>query len=66
MNLTVHQHITIQQLRVNNITNSSVLQVGSAGSIRALSHAYEAPDSASGGLLAKSATLGLVPLPNPS
>ncbi|PZD93404.1 spore gernimation protein [Paenibacillus sambharensis] len=66
MNLTVHQHITIQQLRVDSVSNSSVLQVGSAGAIRALSQSYEAPIASSGGLLSKAATLGLVPLPNPS
>lgn len=40
MNLTVHQCINIQQLRVNAVTNSSVLQIGTAGEIRALSNIY--------------------------
>ncbi|GIP38122.1 hypothetical protein J31TS4_14020 [Paenibacillus sp. J31TS4] len=40
MNLTVHQTITIQTLRVEAVTNSSVLQIGSAGSIRSLSNQY--------------------------
>ena len=40
MNLTVHQQITIYQLRVDSVTDSSVLQVGTAGSIRSLSQLY--------------------------
>ncbi|MEX2461450.1 MAG: spore germination protein GerPB [Paenibacillaceae bacterium] len=40
MNLTIHQSIVIQQLRVNAVTNSSVLQIGSAGKISALSNLY--------------------------
>lgn len=40
MNLTVHQHITIQQLKVDGISNSSVLQIGSAGVIKNLSNLW--------------------------
>jgi spore germination protein PB len=40
MNLTIHQTIVIQQLRVDAVTNSSVLQIGSAGVIKALSNLY--------------------------
>jgi spore germination protein PB len=40
MNLTIHQSIVIQQLRVNAVTNSSVLQIGSAGMIKAVSNLY--------------------------
>lgn len=40
MNLTVHQCINIQQFRVGAVTNSSVLQIGTAGEIRALSNIY--------------------------
>lgn len=40
MNLTVHQQITIQQLRVDGISNSSVLQIGSAGVIKNLSNLW--------------------------
>ncbi|MBV6717057.1 spore germination protein GerPB [Paenibacillus chitinolyticus] len=40
MSWTIHQTITIHQLRVDAVSNSSVLQVGSAGSIRALSNQY--------------------------
>jgi spore germination protein PB len=67
MNLTVYQHITINQLRVDNVSNSSVLQVGSSGSIRALSQLYN-----TGGFtepvpaLGTESPLPFVPLPNPS
>jgi len=36
----VNQTITINQLRVDAVTNSSVLQIGSAGSIQSLSQLY--------------------------
>jgi spore germination protein PB len=63
MNLTIHQSIVIQQLRVNAITNSSVLQIGSSGMISALSNSYN-----TGGFtgpapsLVSSPTPSLVPL----
>ncbi|MCR8641202.1 spore germination protein GerPB [Paenibacillus sp. N1-5-1-14] len=40
MNLTVHQSITIHQLRVDAVTNSSVLQIGASGMIKAMSNLY--------------------------
>ena len=40
MNITVYQQITINTLRVNSISNSSVLQIGSSGSIQALANLY--------------------------
>ncbi|MFD2639419.1 spore germination protein GerPB [Piscibacillus salipiscarius] len=40
MGLTIHQQIYIQFLKVGSITNSSVLQVGSSGSIQAVANAY--------------------------
>ncbi|MGG1635775.1 spore germination protein GerPB [Paenibacillus sp. FSL K6-3182] len=67
MSLTIHQQITIHQLRVDSISNSSVLQVGSAGSIRSLSQLYN-----SGGFtepapeLSSDNPLSFVPLPNPT
>ncbi|OXM16772.1 spore germination protein GerPB [Paenibacillus herberti] len=70
MNLTVHQSITINQLRVDTVTNSSVLQIGSAGSIRPVSQLYN-----SGGFNKPAAqltseesanSLNFVPLPKPS
>ncbi|MBP1964706.1 spore germination protein GerPB [Paenibacillus aceris] len=40
MNMIIHQTIMIQQLKVNSVANSSVLQIGTAGSIRSLSNLY--------------------------
>jgi spore germination protein PB len=67
-NWTIYQQITIQQMRVQNVSNSSVLQVGSAGSIRSLSQLYN-----SGGftgpvpqLTGDNNPLSFVPLPNPN
>ncbi len=40
MNLYVQQSITIQFLKVNSVTNSSVLQIGSAGIIKPATNLY--------------------------
>ncbi|PWA09035.1 spore gernimation protein KA [Pueribacillus theae] len=40
MNLFVNQKIIIHELRVQGITNSSVLQIGSSGVIKPLSNLY--------------------------
>ncbi|MDR7074587.1 spore germination protein GerPB [Fictibacillus barbaricus] len=40
MNLFVSQTIVIQQLKVDGIQNSSVLQIGSAGMIQPISQLY--------------------------
>ncbi|MYL64673.1 spore gernimation protein [Bacillus hwajinpoensis] len=40
MNFFVNQNIVIHQLRVDGISNSSVLQIGSAGMIKPLSNLY--------------------------
>lgn len=40
MNITVHQSIHINILKVGSITNSSVLQIGSTGAIQANSELY--------------------------
>lgn len=40
MNLNVHQSITIHQLKIGGVTNSSVVQIGSAGVIKPLSNLY--------------------------
>lgn len=68
MSWTIHQTITIHQLRVDNVSNSSVLQVGSAGAIRSLSQLYNtggftepAPQLGGGG--GGDSPLSLVPLP---
>ncbi|OZU87964.1 spore gernimation protein KA [Virgibacillus indicus] len=40
MNITIHQSIQIHMIKVGSITNSSVLQIGSTGSIQAQSDIY--------------------------
>jgi spore germination protein PB len=59
MNLTIHQSIVIQQLKVNSVSNSSILQIGSAGVIRALSNLYN-----TGGFKEAAPQLGQAP-PSP-
>ncbi|WP_282941994.1 spore germination protein GerPB [Paenibacillus sp. RC67] len=68
MNLIVNQNIVIHQLRVDNVTNSSILQIGSAGMIKPLSNQYNTggfnkeavPQQVEAG-----ATPSLIPLPSP-
>jgi spore germination protein PB len=69
MTWNICQNITINYLRVDAVTNSSVLQIGSAGSIRALSQLYNtggftgpAPQLAE----AAATQLSLIRLPLPS
>ncbi|MCQ6560410.1 spore germination protein GerPB [Paenibacillus mendelii] len=67
MNMTVHQHITIHQLRVESVSNSSVLQVGAAGSVRSLSQLYNTGGfSGPAPQLGQENPLSFVPLPNPT
>lgn len=40
MNFYINQTININTLKVDGVTNSSVLQIGSAGMIKALSNLY--------------------------
>jgi len=40
MNFYIQQNIHINFLKIDGITNSSVLQIGSAGIIKASSHLY--------------------------
>ncbi|MZQ82484.1 spore gernimation protein [Paenibacillus sp. 5J-6] len=69
MNMIIHQTIMIQQLKVNSVANSSVLQIGTAGSIRSLSNLYN-----TGGFVEPTPALGssdvnpvsLVRLPPPT
>lgn len=68
MNLSVYQCITVQQLRIGSVSNSSVLQIGTSGSIKALTHVYN-----SGGVEGADSTDAveedkappMVPLPEP-
>ncbi|WP_308634539.1 spore germination protein GerPB [Paenibacillus silvisoli] len=71
MQLTVHQTITIHQLRVDSVANSSVLQVGTAGAISSLSQMYNSggftgPAPQIGEELGTENPLNFVPLPNPN
>ncbi|MBT2694349.1 spore germination protein GerPB [Bacillus sp. ISL-55] len=40
MNFYIQQSININQLKIDGITNSSVLQIGSAGMIKPVSYLY--------------------------
>ncbi len=40
MAITIHQSIQIHLLKIGSISNSSVVQIGSSGSIQALSNLY--------------------------
>ncbi|MBM7645249.1 spore germination protein PB [Scopulibacillus daqui] len=40
MNFFINQEIHIHQIRINGLSNSSVLQIGSAGMIKPISNAY--------------------------
>ena len=67
----VQQTITIGQLRVDAVSNSSVLQIGSAGSIQSLSQLYNTggftgPAPQIGEVAEALSELSLVPLPNPT
>jgi spore germination protein PB len=63
MNFHINQNITIHHLKIDGITNSSVLQIGSAGMIKALSNLYN-----TGGFTepAPEAATPLVPLAPPT
>lgn len=79
MQLNIHQQINIQQLRVGSVSNSSVFQIGSAGSIQSLSQLYNSGGYAGpapqlvpaappqvGELPEETPQLSLVPFPNPT
>ncbi|MEB1807360.1 MAG: spore germination protein GerPB [Bacillaceae bacterium] len=67
MNFFINQNIVIHNLRVDGITNSSVLQIGSAGMIKGTSNLYN-----TGGFVEPApeldppTTLPLVPLAPPT
>lgn len=71
MNLIVHQSIVIHQLRVDSVSNSSVLQIGSAGAIKGLSNLYNTggfsgPAPAVTSFTGAAGAETLVPLPSPT
>lgn len=63
MNFYIQQTININLLRVNSVSNSSVLQIGSAGMIKPVSNLYN-----SGGFTgpAPKSQKAAGPLPHPS
>jgi spore germination protein PB len=66
LELVIHQQITIHRLDVGSVSNSSVLQIGTAGVIKGLSNLYN-----TGGFTGPAPELQppaapfLVPLPAP-
>ncbi|MFD2332314.1 spore germination protein GerPB [Cohnella sp. GCM10020058] len=73
MSWTIYQHINIGQLRVDAVSNSSVLQIGSAGSIQSLSQLNNtggftepAKELTESEVSEAVSPLSLVPLPNPT
>ncbi|WP_096155195.1 MULTISPECIES: spore germination protein GerPB [Bacillus] len=39
-NFFIHQNITIHQIKIGGVSNSSIFQIGSAGVIKSLSNLY--------------------------
>ncbi|KEQ27297.1 spore germination protein GerPB [Paenibacillus tyrfis] len=81
MQLIIHQSIVIQNFKIGAVSNSSVLQIGTAGTIRALANLYNtggftgpAPQLAlpatapptTQGVIEQPSPIALVPLPTPS
>lgn len=67
MNLVVNQQIVIHQLRVDTVSNSSILQIGSAGIMKPLSNLYNTGGfTESTPAMESASTLPLVPLPSPT
>lgn len=56
MNFYVHQNISIHNLKIEGITNSSVCQIGSAGIIKPLSQLFN-----TGGFVAPAPPVGPPP-----
>lgn len=65
MNLFVTQTITIHNLKIGGVSNSSVLQIGTAGIIKATSHLYNTGNFAGPAPLLTAPTDLLIPLPPP-
>ncbi len=41
MNWVIHQTIMIQQIRIDSVSQASILQIGSAGKVSSFSQSYE-------------------------
>ncbi|AOZ91028.1 spore germination protein GerPB [Paenibacillus crassostreae] len=57
MNISVYQCVTVHHLKVGSISNSSILQIGTAGKINVLSHRFPSKDAKN---------RPLIPLPIPA
>lgn len=66
MNFFINQEITIHQLRITGLSNSSVLQVGSAGMIKPISNLYNTGGFTQAAPQIPAAGVPFVPLPAPS
>ncbi|CAG7604976.1 putative spore germination protein GerPB [Paenibacillus solanacearum] len=78
MQWVIHQNIVIHQLKVGAVSNSSVLQIGTAGTVRSLTNLYNtggftgpAPtlagaEAAAEATAAGQSPLAYVPLPAPT
>lgn len=58
MNLTVYQTFNIQSLRIGGLSNSSIVQIGTAGIVKPLSNNYN-----TGRFTAPAPTAGAAPMP---
>jgi spore germination protein PB len=68
MTIVVHQSISIHQLKVDSMSNSCVLQIGTSGIIRALSNLYNTGGYTGPAPMAEPGVTipPLVPLPEPT
>ncbi len=65
MNLFVTQTITIHNLRIGGVSNSAILQIGTAGVIKAASHLYNTGNFTGPAPELTLPTDSLIPLPPP-
>lgn len=61
--MNVRQQIVIQQLRINAMSNSSVLQIGTAGLVKSLSNLYNTGRFTEPAPLPGQPSAPIVPLP---
>lgn len=66
MNLFVNQTITIHNLKVGGISNSSVMQIGTAGIIKSVSYLSNSGNYTGPAPELPSPTEPLIPLPPPN
>ncbi|WP_027963896.1 spore germination protein GerPB [Halalkalibacillus halophilus] len=64
MDITIHQQIRVNFLKVGSINNASVLQIGSSGLIQTVSNAYNTGGYTEPAEEAEIQRLPIVPLPH--